>query len=247
MTATAPSLLRVWISLGGGAGAAFLGIGILLTLGAFPGAAAARATGPFLAWGLPGTAMELPAPAPPATPGPDAPTGAPAASALPTPAPAGADRPALAPPTADHQVVAPPSVSAALIDQVLAEWNSPAAGQGALFYDLGVRYGIDPAYALGFYIHESGCGTLGVARFTMSIGNIRTTPGYRDYQGYRAYDSWEASIADWYKLIKELYVESWGKRTVAQIVPTYAPYGDNNDPPSYIANVQNLVDSWQQR
>jgi hypothetical protein len=138
-------------------------------------------------------------------------------------------------------------VSAALIDQVLAQYSSPAAGQGALFYDLGVRFGIDPAYALGFFIHESQAGTRGVARFTRSIGNIRCTAGYRCYEGYRAYDTWEVSLSDWYTLIKELYVDGWGKRTVAQIVPTYAPYGDNNDPPSYIASVQALVDSWQQK
>ena len=162
------------------------------------------------------------------------------------PAPSG-DRPAVAAPSADHTIMAPPSVSAALIDEVLASYSSPATGQGAVFYDLGVQYGIDPAYALAFFIHESSAGTKGVARFTNSIGNIRTTPGYRDYEGYRAYDTWAAGIEDWYKLIKELYVEGWGKRTVAQIIPTYAPSADRNDPPSYIANVTNLVDSWQQK
>lgn len=177
---------------------------------------------------------------------------APAVEAAPAPGPAVAappngDRPAVAPPTADHAVMAPPSISAARIDEVLASFSSPAAGQGAAFYDLGVQYGIDPAYALAFFIHESAAGTKGVARFTNSIGNIRTTDGYRDYEGYRAYDTWAAGIEDWYKLIKELYVEGWGKRTVAQIIPTYAPSADRNDPPSYIANVTGLVDSWQQK
>jgi hypothetical protein len=160
--------------------------------------------------------------------------------------PAG-DRPAVAHHTPDYNLVAPPSISAAAIDAVLASFNSPAAGTGAAFYDLGVKYGIDPAYALAFYIHESAAGTKGVARFTHGIGNIRTTPGYKDYEGYRSYDTYEQGIEDWYKLIKELYVEGWGKRTVAQIIPTYAPSADRNDPPSYIANVTNLVDSWQQK
>ena len=43
-------------------------------------------------------------------------------------------------------------------------------------YNLGIKYGINPAYALAFFVHESGCGTKGVARFTKSLGNIRTTP-----------------------------------------------------------------------
>ena len=46
-----------------------------------------------------------------------------------------------------------------------------------MFYDLGVHYGIDPAYALGFFVVESACGTRGVARTTHSLGNIRCTPG----------------------------------------------------------------------
>ena len=171
---------------------------------------------------------------------------APAEAAPAAPAPPG-DRPPVAAPTADHTIMAPPSVSAALIDQVLQQYNSPAAGQGAVFYDLGVQYGIDPAYALAFFIHESSAGTKGVARFTNSIGNIRTTAGYRDYEGYRAYDTWAAGIEDWYKLIKDLYVDGWGKQTVAAIIPTYAPSADRNDPASYIANVTALVDSWQQK
>ena len=250
--AVAQARRRTILALGGGA---FLGGVILAVLLAVLGASAPRTGGglrvsSYRAAGsaqtllqalgdvVSGGAVQAAPEPPPAEPEPPAPE--------PPAAPAG-DRPALAPPTPDYLVVAPPSVSAALIDQVLTEYGSPAAGQGAAFYDSGLRYGIDPAYALAFFIHESSAGTKGVARFTKSVGNIRTTPGYRDYQGYRAYDSWEASIEDWYKLIKELYVDGWGKRTVAQIIPTYAPSGDNNDPPSYIASVTHLVDSWQQK
>ena len=145
------------------------------------------------------------------------------------------------------EVVRAPSLPAALIDRILAEYASPAAGQGQVFYDMGVRYGIDPAYALAFYVFESHCGTRGVARFTHGIGNIRTTPGYRDYEGYRSYDSYAAGIEDWFKLIKDLYVDGWGLRTVAAIVPRYAPAGDNNDPSTYIAGVETLVAEWRAR
>jgi len=158
--------------------------------------------------------------------------------------------PASAPPAApngEHTVLGPPTITAQGVEAVLRQYNSPAAGTGPIWIALGRQYGIDPAYALAFFIHESSAGTKGVARFTNSIGNIRTTPGYRDYEGYRAYDTWAQGIEDWYKLIKELYVEGWGKRTVAQIIPTYAPSADRNDPPSYIANVTCLVDSWQQK
>ena len=108
----------------------------------------------------------------------------------------------------------PPSISAAQIDAVLAEYNSPAAGLGTTFYDLGLKYGIDPAYPLAFFIVESQASTRGGARVTRSIGNIRCTPGYRCVEGNRAYDSWEQGITDWYKLIRELYIISWGLRTL---------------------------------
>jgi len=72
----------------------------------------------------------------------------------------------------------PPSLSAAQIDTILAAYDSPAAGLGPAFYDLGVQFGIDPAYAVGFFVVESAAGTRGVARTTPSLGNIRCTPGY---------------------------------------------------------------------
>jgi len=143
------------------------------------------------------------------------------------------------------EVVGPPSISVNQIEVVLKKYGSPAAGKGQTLYDLGIKYGIDPAYALAFFVHESGCGTKGVARFTKSLGNIRTTPGYTDYEGYRSYPTWESGMEDWYKLIANLYIGEWGLRTVDAIIPVYAPWGDSNNPPSYIASVKGMVNSWQ--
>ena len=137
-----------------------------------------------------------------------------------------------------------PSISVQQIEAVLQKYGSPAVGRGQALYDMGVRYGIDPAYALAFFVHESGCGTKGVARFTHSLGNIRWTPGFDNYEGYRSYSTWEQGIDDWYKLITELYIQGWGLRTVDAIIPRYAPYADNNNPPAYIASIKSMVDSW---
>jgi hypothetical protein len=148
-------------------------------------------------------------------------------------------------PATDYTVLGPPSLSVGQIEAVLREYGSPAVGLGQALYDLGIRYGIDPAYALAFFVHESACGTKGVARSTKSVGNIRWTEGYDNYEGYRSYRSWEAGMDDWYKLITELYINGWNLRTVDQIVPVYAPWGDNNHPPTYIASVKAMVDSWR--
>ena len=169
---------------------------------------------------------------------------APVVTVLPTVAPMG-DRPAIAPPTSDHRLDRPPSLSAARIDLVLAEYGSPAMDLGETFYDLGVQYRIDPAYPLAFFIVESQAGTRGVARVTRSIGNIRCTPRYQCVEGYRAYESWAAGLEDWYKLIRELYIDRWGLRTPATILPSYAPVGDHNDPVAYTASVVQSVEQWR--
>lgn len=150
-------------------------------------------------------------------------------------------------PAGSHDVMGPPTLSVQQIEKVLSQYGSPAVGLGQTLYDLGVKYGINPAYALAFFVHESGCGTKGVARFSKSLGNIRWTEGYASYEGYRSYPTWEAGMEDWYLLIKDLYVEGWGLRTVDAIVPVYAPAADRNDPEGYIASVKHMVDSWRDR
>lgn len=142
-------------------------------------------------------------------------------------------------------VLGAPSVTPQQIDQILNHYHSPATGVGQAMYDLGVKYGIDPAYALAFFIHESSAGTNGVATVTKSIGNIRATAGYASYEGFRKYPTWEAGIEDWFKLIKDLYVNGWHLTTLQMIIPRYAPSADHNDPLAYINNVHNLVASWR--
>jgi hypothetical protein len=172
-------------------------------------------------------------------------SGAQAASipaSAPTPAPG--PSPAVAPPSADHRLDRPPSISAAQIDAILTAYHSPAAGLGTVLYDLGVQFGIDPAFALAFFVIESAAGTRGVARTTRSFGNIRCTPGYACLDGYRAYATWAAGANDWFMLMRTIYLDTWHLRTPADILPRYAPPADGNDPTAYAASVIQLVDGW---
>lgn len=145
----------------------------------------------------------------------------------------------------DYSVVGKPTISVQLINEVLDRNHSPARGKGQALYDYGVRYNIDPAYALAFFMHESSFGTAGVAKVTHSLGNIRSSAGYPDYHGYRLYSTWEAGFEDWYKLISQQYVGTWGLYTVDQIIPVYAPAADNNDEAAYIQSIKNAVDAWR--
>lgn len=144
-----------------------------------------------------------------------------------------------------YSVLGEPTVSADFINQVLDNYHSPAAGKGQALYDDGVKYGIDPAYALAFFMHESTFGTKGVATVTHSLGNIRASAGYAQYDGYRLYRTWEEGFEDWYRLIANQYVAQWGLSTVDQIIPVYAPSSDNNDEAAYIRSIKEAVDSWR--
>jgi hypothetical protein len=144
-----------------------------------------------------------------------------------------------------YRVTGTPSIDADFINKVLQHYHSPASGDGEAFYEQGVKYDIDPVFALAFFMEESTFGTRGIARVTHSLGNIRATPGYHSYHGYRSYQSWTEGSEDWYRLIARLYVERWGLVTVDQIIPVYAPSRDHNNPDGYIHNVKRAVDRWR--
>ncbi|MBA3947973.1 MAG: glucosaminidase domain-containing protein [Herpetosiphonaceae bacterium] len=159
---------------------------------------------------------------------------------------------AAAAPKLGLQVMHEPTITAAQIDAVLAQYHSPAVGQGQVIYDLGKANGIDPAICLAFFIHESSAGSNPAwagwksdGGTTHNIGNIVCTAGYQCYGRFRDYISWQMGIADWYTLIKDLYVGEWKRTTVEEIIPKYAPAADNNDELAYINSVKQMVQSWQ--
>ncbi|RAQ94579.1 glucosaminidase domain-containing protein [Thermogemmatispora tikiterensis] len=148
-------------------------------------------------------------------------------------------------PASPYVLAGPPSVSPALIDLVLTSYHSPAAGKGQALYDDGIEYGIDPVYALAFFFHESTFGTAGIAQTTLSLGNLRCIPDAACIDGFAAFPSWEAGFVAWYRLIRTVYIDSWGLTTVEEIIPRYAPAADHNDVTGYIRAVEAAVDTWR--
>ena len=160
-----------------------------------------------------------------------------------------------------YSLVGSPSVSADFINRVLTRYHSPAVGEGQAVYDDGVKYGIDPVFALAFFMHESSFGSTGEARASLSIGNLRCVgAGYEDLHpscrdNYAWFSSWDDGIEAWYRLIKNGYVQGGintfiGRNacpcvTVAQIIPVYAPRSDHNDETAYIAAVEQEVNTWR--
>lgn len=148
-------------------------------------------------------------------------------------------------PTGDYSVVGQPTITAATINTVLRRGNSPAQGIGQTVYTLSVKYGIDDAFALAFFEHESTFGLHGEARFSLSPGNLRCISGAICRDGYAWFPSWQAGFEAWYALIRNLYVDAWHLTTVAQIIPRYAPPADNNNDDAYIASVQSSVSKFR--
>lgn len=146
-------------------------------------------------------------------------------------------------PMEPYTVLGSPTISPSRIDQILCTAHSPACGTGQALFTDGVKYGIDPVYALAFFHHESSYGLYGVARSSRSLGNIRCTPGYKCIDGYRAYSTWQEGYSDWYQLIL-YYVTQWHKATLSTIIPTYAPSSEN-DVQAYLEAVENDVREWR--
>lgn len=156
-------------------------------------------------------------------------------------------------PAGEHSVVGQPSINAAAIDTILSKYGSPAAGTGNVWVKFGQQYGIDPAYAVAFFIHESSAGSNpGWAgnkpdgSTTHNVGNIICAGYATCYNRFRDYASWDEGIADWYRLISDEYVSGRGAASVEQIIPIYAPSSDNNDVPGYINVVVSMVEGWRQ-
>ena len=155
-----------------------------------------------------------------------------------------------------YSFIGKPTLTASFINRVLASYGSPAAGKGQALYDLGVKYGIDPAYALAFFMHESLFGTTGEARKTLSLGNERCIWDRacvnQDRGGYAQMLSWEDGFSHWYRLIVNGYV--YGSvtipiaghpcLTIAQTIPVYAPSSDGNDEAAYIAGLTRELHTW---
>lgn len=143
-----------------------------------------------------------------------------------------------------YSIIGKPTITADFINQVLSSYHSPATGKGQTLYKLGISYGIDPAFALAFFLHESTFGTKGEASSSLSLGNIRCIRTVHCRDNFAWFDTWEDGFREWYKLIKNLYIAQWGLTTIDQIIPTYAPAADHNNEQDYINSLKHALDTW---
>ena len=143
-------------------------------------------------------------------------------------------------PDAQLTISGAPTITPEKINEVLKEYNSPAAGMGQYIYDEGIKHGINPAMALAFYVVESSCGTSGLAVKNKSWGNMR---GHGPH-GYRPYNSIQESLDDWYRLMGDVYPHKFHADKLKSVIALYSPNSDGNNEASYVRSVGQMVRKW---
>lgn len=137
-----------------------------------------------------------------------------------------------------------PTLSASQVNVILAHHHSPAAGLGQAIYDMSVKYGIDDAYVMVTFGHESTFGLKGEARESFSPGNLRCgDPLSWCKDAYAHFRSWQDGFDALYRLLKgSLYAGD--QRIIPEtIIPRFAPQADNNDEATYIATLKTGIDA----
>lgn len=155
-----------------------------------------------------------------------------------------------------------PRISLRQFCRVLTDRRSPAAPVGPALYAICVRFGIDPAVFLAFFLHESQLatdpGSVVVRYDTKNAGNLRSnygsvvgvviqtfTPQGMSKGPFVKYASWEDGCRAWCERIIGRYIGEWGLETVAAAVVKYAPSADGNKPAAYAAAVEAAIAAWQ--
>lgn len=148
----------------------------------------------------------------------------------------------------EYLIASAPTISLDVFQRALEYRRSPVAPQAAEAYAICVERGVNPAVALGFFVHESNCGTAGRAVETHNWGNLRMGRGpraVRNADGFAWYTDWLDGLRDFCERLRGPVYEGAGLLTVSQVVPKYAPPEDHNKPDIYIEAVNRLCAVWE--
>jgi len=141
-------------------------------------------------------------------------------------------------------IARPPSITVAEIDRVLGSVNSPIWPYSGDVYAYGIQYGIDPVFALAFWMKESREASDG------SVAAPDHNPGYTEgltndpkCGRWACWPTWPEGIAGWFRYMRVFFVDR-GISTVESILPIYAPSSENNTS-GYIVFVLQHVATWR--
>lgn len=117
---------------------------------------------------------------------------------------------------------------------MLHSYGSPAKADAQAFVDAGEATGIDDAYVLAMFIHESGAGTnptwaglKGNGNSTHNVGNIICTAATACYEHFADYPDWPTGIRASFDLLA-YYRDTLKQKTIGEAIDTWAPPIENN-------------------
>lgn len=149
-----------------------------------------------------------------------------------------------------------PRVTPERFREVLEANRSPAAPEAEACYWAVARLAVDPLFALAVFRHESSYGRSGISLVyqTKNPGNTRSSrTGVGEVIStergpFVRYPSWEEGFRDLaFRLVDQEFVYAQrGLRTVAEVIPTWAPASDGNAPEAYIQSVVRTMADFQQ-
>lgn len=149
-----------------------------------------------------------------------------------------------------------PRISPEAFAHVLAQAGSPAAPDALACYQAVAALAVDPLFALALFQHESDFGRAGICASyqTRSPGNTRSTRTgvgqviATERGPFVRYPNWPEGFRDLaYRLVDPSYVyRQQNLRTIAEIIPTWAPASDGNAPESYIRAVEGFMRELEQ-
>lgn len=156
----------------------------------------------------------------------------------------------------DYEVIGVPAdMTEERFVRVLQDARSPALSSAHAVYAYCLKRRVSMAFVLALFQHESGFGKAGTATITHSWGNTRrpahggVTPVRLTVEGearsgvFPVFRDWvDGGIATVARLVD--YAPYQGKTSVREIIPTWAPAMDMNDPDVYIRKVLAMVDEW---
>jgi hypothetical protein len=156
----------------------------------------------------------------------------------------------------DYKVMGPSTISLRVFRDALIHRVSPAVVDmenkhistdlADELYEIATAWGVNPAVALAFFVHESSAGTQGVAKTTKNWGNLRSGAASRTNIGdFAVYSAWAVGLDDFCRLVTGPLYAGDGLDTVSKVTPRYAPSADSNDPAAYAHAVNAQVAVWE--
>jgi len=159
----------------------------------------------------------------------------------------------------DYTVTAPNELSPARIDQLLAQNNSPAQGNGQVIYDLGVKYGLNDIYFPAWFQVETSMGKGGVASVFnptgMECSDLCPSCSGADANGrnWCVFYSWPQGFEAWFQEISQRYVtgliDNGYRLTTVELIACgpngTGMYDGGTGCHSYAATIERIVDQWR--